>query len=162
MRVAGFNPATTFAIGRGDRTWGWGWMLRRCCVLAESKTSAKSAEFCVLRSTTTDELKAYLAGSETPEMAWLSPTRQHEEAWFLGLRLNEGVNVAAVREEFGSVPVTRALATVGRLVDAGLLSSEGGTVRLTARGQMLSNDVFQEFLEDAVPAGSSEEFVAIP
>jgi hypothetical protein len=27
-----------------------------------------------------------------------------------------------------------------------LLLSEGGVVRLTARGQLLSNDVFQEFL----------------
>jgi coproporphyrinogen III oxidase-like Fe-S oxidoreductase len=37
--------------------------------------------------------------------------------------------------------------TVGRLAADGLLTSDGKTVRLTAQGQLLSNDVFQEFLE---------------
>jgi coproporphyrinogen III oxidase-like Fe-S oxidoreductase len=35
---------------------------------------------------------------------------------------------------------------VERLVEAGLVVSDGKTVRLTAQGQLLSNDVFQEFL----------------
>jgi oxygen-independent coproporphyrinogen-3 oxidase len=103
----------------------------------------------VLRATTTDDLKAYLAGPETAETAWLSPQRQHEEAWFLGLRLNAGVQPAALRQEFGPEPVARALETVGRLTESGLLTSDGDTVRLTARGRLLSNDVFQEFLETA-------------
>jgi len=33
-----------------------------------------------------------------------------------------------------------------RLVESGLLASDGKTVRLTAQGQLLSNDVFQEFI----------------
>ena len=52
----------------------------------------------VLRSTTTDDLKGFLAGPEPAETSWLSPDRQHEEAWFLGLRLNEGVNLSELRE----------------------------------------------------------------
>ena len=100
----------------------------------------------VLRSTTTSDLKEYLAGPEPAETAWLSPARQHEEAWFLGLRLNQGVEVAALVREFGSETVTRALDVVERLVEDGLLESDGKTVRLTEHGQMLSNDVFQEFL----------------
>jgi coproporphyrinogen III oxidase-like Fe-S oxidoreductase len=36
--------------------------------------------------------------------------------------------------------------TVARLADEGLLTSKDGVVRLTARGRLLSNDVFQEFL----------------
>jgi coproporphyrinogen III oxidase-like Fe-S oxidoreductase len=35
---------------------------------------------------------------------------------------------------------------VERMVDDGLLESDGKTVRLTAHGRLLSNDVFQEFL----------------
>jgi oxygen-independent coproporphyrinogen-3 oxidase len=35
---------------------------------------------------------------------------------------------------------------VSRLVEAGLLDSDGETVRLTPRGRLLSNDVFQEFI----------------
>ncbi len=100
----------------------------------------------VLRSTTTDDLAEYLAGPRPVETAWLSPARQHEEAWFLGLRLNAGVDVAALQREFGPETLARAMAAVGRMVEAGLLASDGKTVRLTARGQLLSNEVFQEFL----------------
>jgi hypothetical protein len=35
---------------------------------------------------------------------------------------------------------------VGRLAEDVLLISDGKTVRLTAHGRLLSNDVFQEFL----------------
>ena len=100
----------------------------------------------VLRSTTSDDLKAYLASSGPVETAWLTPAQQHEEAWFLGLRLNAGIEVAAVEREFGRAMVAPALKAVERLVDTGLVVSDGKTVRLTAQGQLLSNDVFQEFL----------------
>ncbi|MDR3751078.1 MAG: radical SAM family heme chaperone HemW [Terracidiphilus sp.] len=100
----------------------------------------------VLRSTTTDDLRAFLEGAEPAETAWLSPARQHEEAWFLGLRLNAGVEVAALEREFGAETVAPALAVVERLAEDGLLVSDGKTVRLTAQGRLLSNDVFQEFL----------------
>jgi oxygen-independent coproporphyrinogen-3 oxidase len=100
----------------------------------------------VLRSTTTDDLAAYLAGAEPVETAWLPPQRQHEEAWFLGLRLNTGVDLAALEREFGPAITAPALEAVARLVESGLLTSDAKTVRLTAQGQLLSNTVFQEFL----------------
>jgi oxygen-independent coproporphyrinogen-3 oxidase len=100
----------------------------------------------VLRSTTTDDLGAFLAGPRPAETAWHSPARQHEEAWFLGLRLNEGVDVAALEIEFGVEAVSRAMNVVQRLAEDGLLSFDGKTVRLTAQGRLLSNNVFQEFL----------------
>ena len=103
----------------------------------------------VLRFTNTDDLKAYLEVPQPPEMAWLSPARQHEEAWFLGLRLNGGVSVSALRQEFGNQMVARALEVVGLLTDRGMLTFDGETAQLTAQGRMLSNDVFQEFLESA-------------
>jgi oxygen-independent coproporphyrinogen-3 oxidase len=103
----------------------------------------------ILRATTTDDLTAYLAGPAPTETAWLSPDRLHEEAWFLGLRLNEGVDVPALEQKFGPEPVARAMKTVARLAADGLLTSNGNTVRLTAQGQLLSNEVFQEFLEFA-------------
>ncbi|MGD0732404.1 MAG: radical SAM family heme chaperone HemW [Terracidiphilus sp.] len=100
----------------------------------------------VLRSTTTDDLAAFVDGAEMAEMAWLSPEKQHEEAWFLGLRLNAGVDVGAVEREFGAEMAARAMEVVGRLAEDGLVSSDGRTVGLTERGRLLSNDVFQEFL----------------
>ena len=100
----------------------------------------------VLRATTIDDLQAYLAGAEPVESAWFTPAQQHEEAWFLGLRLNAGVEIAAVEREFGPALVAPALDAVTRLAEAGLLVSDNGTVRLTPRGRLLSNDVFEEFL----------------
>jgi oxygen-independent coproporphyrinogen-3 oxidase len=100
----------------------------------------------VLRSKTTDDLAEYLAEPGPVETAWLSPARQHEEAWFLGLRLNAGVNVGALQREFGREAVAPAMEAVERLATDGLVVSDGGTVQLTARGRLLSNDVFQEFL----------------
>ena len=81
------------------------------------------------------------------ETTWLTPHQQHEEAWFLGLRLNSGVEIAAIENEFGPAIATPAIDAAARLVDSGLLVSDGKTVRLTPQGQLLSNDVFQEFLE---------------
>ncbi|MGD0901527.1 MAG: radical SAM family heme chaperone HemW [Terracidiphilus sp.] len=116
---------------------------------ASSMLRAASLEGYVLRSTTTDTLAAYLAGAEPVETAWLPPQRQHEEAWFLGLRLSAGVDVSALEREFGPAITAPALETVARLVEVGLLTSDGKTVRLTPQGQLLSNNVFQEFLGKA-------------
>jgi oxygen-independent coproporphyrinogen-3 oxidase len=114
--------------------------------LDASSMLAAGEDHRILRSTTSDDLKAYLAGSAPVETTWLTPAQQHEEAWFLGLRLNAGVDLAAVQREFGAAMVEPALKAVARLVEAGLLVSDGKTVRLTAQGRLLSNDVFQEFL----------------
>ncbi len=103
----------------------------------------------LVRSTTTEDLNAFLAGHGPAETTWLSPERQHEEAWFLGLRLNAGVNLSALRHEFGPVRTARALQVVDQLAAVNLLESDGATVRLTAQGRLLSNDVFQEFLASA-------------
>lgn len=114
----------------------------------------------VLRTTTTDDLQAYLGGDVPVEADWLTPAQQHEEAWFLGLRLNTGVEVAAVEREFGRALVAPALEAVERLAEAGLLATDGKTVRLIARGQLLSNDVFQEFLGLAPEVSASRSYTA--
>jgi oxygen-independent coproporphyrinogen-3 oxidase len=110
----------------------------------------------VLRATTTDDLKAYLAGTTAHETSWHSPARQFEEAWFLGLRMNGGVDIAALRQEFGSALLEPAMQSVERLVDDGLLSSDGIRVQLTSQGRLLSNDVFQEFLEPEAATASCD------
>jgi oxygen-independent coproporphyrinogen-3 oxidase len=104
----------------------------------------------VLRVTTTDDLPAYLAGTGAIEPSWLTPAQQHEEAWFLGLRTNAGVDVAALRVEFGKELLAPALETVRRLAADGLLIFDGERAWLTARGRLISNDVFQEFLQPVV------------
>jgi oxygen-independent coproporphyrinogen-3 oxidase len=110
----------------------------------------------MLRATTKDDLKEYLACPTMPETVWLPPARQHEEAWFLGLRMSEGVSVDALKHEFGPDLVEPAMETVERLVNDGLLVAGGARVRLTARGRLLSNEVFQEFLEPAAATAACD------
>jgi oxygen-independent coproporphyrinogen-3 oxidase len=123
------------------------------------REKAEEADGCgaryVLRSTNTADLKAYLEGDFGRETAWLSPERQHEEAWFLGLRMSEGVEPGGLRREFGDALVERALESAARLADSGFLLREGEAIRLTARGRLLSNDVFQEFVEDSLQEHSA-------
>ena len=96
-------------------------------LLAERETGAGR----VLRTTTTDDLQQYLAGREPVECAWLEADKQHEEAWFLGLRLNAGVNLAELEREFGAARLAAACEVVERQMEAGLLCSDGKTVRLS-------------------------------
>ena len=123
------------------------WQRRPYLGLGLDASSALDGEDAyVLRTKTADELKAYLDDREPAETAWLSLDRQMEEAWFLGLRLNRGVDVAALEQEFGNERVGPGLRAAQRLADDGLLTFDSGKVRLTAPGRMLSNEVFQEFL----------------
>ena len=62
-----------------------------------------------------------------------------EEKFFVGLRLAEGVRLNTAEWTLYDQPIRRFL-------DAGLLETENGTLRLTDRGVLLSNEVFQEFL----------------
>jgi len=101
----------------------------------------------VLRATTTADLRAYLAETGEMEAEWLTPAQQHEEAWFLGLRTNAGVDVALLHSEFGSGLVESAIETVRRLAEDGLLVFDGVNARLTSQGRLISNEVFQDFLE---------------
>ena len=124
-------------------------------MLRESRSPSGKEQAYVLRSSTSDDLTAYLEASEPPETAWLSPDRQHEEAWFLGLRLNRGINISDIRDEFGNHRVAHALEVADQLAARDLLVVSQDRVRLTSQGRLLSNDVFQEFLETSAHAAES-------
>jgi oxygen-independent coproporphyrinogen-3 oxidase len=121
---------------------------------ASSMLRCASTPRSVLRTTTTSDLQSYLAGTEATETQWLTLAQQHEEAWFLGLRTNAGVSLAELRAEFGEELVEPALETVERLAKDGLLIFDGARARLTPRGRLISNEVFQEFLQPEVAESS--------
>jgi oxygen-independent coproporphyrinogen III oxidase len=62
-----------------------------------------------------------------------------DEKLFLGLRMSAGVRPTA--EEW-----QRFAGPIRRFVEDGLLVTSDGALRLTERGVLLSNEVFQEFL----------------
>jgi oxygen-independent coproporphyrinogen-3 oxidase len=63
-----------------------------------------------------------------------------EERFFVGLRLMKGIE--PTEDEW-----RRFAQPIGRFVEQGLLDIEGKSLRLTGRGVLLSNEVFQEFLQ---------------
>jgi oxygen-independent coproporphyrinogen-3 oxidase len=71
-----------------------------------------------------------------------------EETFFLGLRLNRGIDLDGLRTEFGLETVGVWESAIQECVQDGLLEQQGATLRLTARGRLLSNEVFARFLTE--------------
>ena len=107
-----------------------------------------------VRWANTDDLARYegqryeIQGSrvEWPEVERIGVERGFEEAMFLGLRMNEGVDLEELRVEFGEELVQGAVTALDDVEEAGLVEREGNRVRLTARGRIVSNEVFSRLL----------------
>jgi oxygen-independent coproporphyrinogen-3 oxidase len=81
----------------------------------------------------------------TEDPVELTPALLAEDALIFGLRLNEGVDLAAWRARCAEAPWDEIEATVARLAGEGLAVLEGGRVRLTGRGRLLADAVGAEF-----------------
>jgi oxygen-independent coproporphyrinogen III oxidase len=99
-----------------------------------------------VRFATADVLEKYAAGS-TVQRTDVSPSAGLEERFFLGLRLNRGVDLSEVAAEFGHAAVDNLSTTISALIGDGLLHRQDNRISLTSRGRLLSNEVFQSFLE---------------
>jgi oxygen-independent coproporphyrinogen-3 oxidase len=69
-----------------------------------------------------------------------------EESLFLGLRLNEGVDLARLRSQFGDDLADDAMPALLEVRNAGLLEIDGDCARLTPQGRLASNEVFSRLL----------------
>ena len=111
---------------------------------AHSMLFAKNAssEFESVRFGNTDDLTSYLAGLNRPSVTPITRQEAVEEQMFLGLRLNRGIDVAEIPPEmFRSFE-----AEIQTLIDLKLLERSGDRLRLTSRGRLLSNEVFERFI----------------
>jgi len=98
-----------------------------------------------VRFSTSDSLEQYVAGAAMNRIE-VSKQAALEEEFFLGLRLTQGVNLEAVRAKFGTPVVARLTPLFSELVSDELIEREGERLRLTNKGRLLSNEVFQRFL----------------
>jgi len=89
----------------------------------------------VTRWQNADSIASYLASEGVPKR---EPAGANEKFW-VGLRLSRGITPTAEEWRMHEAPITR-------LLRQDLLERRGSALRLTARGVMLSNEVFQEFL----------------
>jgi oxygen-independent coproporphyrinogen-3 oxidase len=72
-----------------------------------------------------------------------------EEFFFLGLRLTQGVDLKNSAADFGESAVQIFSNTILDCVAWGLLERDGDVIRLTRRGRLLSNEVFERFIGTA-------------
>jgi oxygen-independent coproporphyrinogen-3 oxidase len=97
-----------------------------------------------LRFSTTDSFDQFFVSSETKATA-VTRSQAVEESFFLGLRLNRGVRVDDIRQDFGA-EVDKFVRVIEELAADGLLEKAADAVRLTPRGRLLSNEVFERFI----------------
>jgi putative oxygen-independent coproporphyrinogen III oxidase len=95
-----------------------------------------------------DSMEAYVAGASC-EKILVSAQAALEETFFLGLRLTRGVDLVRARTEFGESAIEVLSDTVSDCMGLGLLERAGDVIRLTARGRLLSNEVFERFVAAA-------------
>ena len=118
------------------------------------------AERGAVRFQNTDDLDAYMDSPERPfailrgeqcsgETEFVGREAAFEESLFLGLRMNEGVSLDVLREEFGAAMVDGVMTSLLEAQDAGLIVVDEQAVRLSARGRMASNEVFSRVLAPA-------------
>jgi oxygen-independent coproporphyrinogen III oxidase len=104
-----------------------------------------------VRFATPDDPGAYTRGTVLTR----TPVDEHaafEEIFFLGLRLTRGVNLRDLETLFGEKALASARETITELCQAGLIEAHDQQVRLTPKGRLLSNEVFQRFLVTTKPA----------
>jgi oxygen-independent coproporphyrinogen-3 oxidase len=113
----------------------------------EGKTS-----FGIRRSNLRD-LGAYLERIEAGRLPEAGPAELLDartargEAVFLALREARGLDAARFADEFGRPPRGFFAGAIDELVAGGLLEERGeGDLRLTSRGRLLSNSVFERFV----------------
>jgi oxygen-independent coproporphyrinogen III oxidase len=103
-----------------------------------------------VRFSTPDSLEEYMAAGALRRTA-ITPRAALEESFFLGLRLTQGVDPEELAAEFGHEAVNDFSSSIQEFVDAGLMEREGAALRLTSRGRLLSNEVFQRFISEESP-----------
>lgn len=112
---------------------------------AHSMLPPSSEEFEAVRSANPESLELYLSG-HPPAVTQVSSEAALEESFFLGLRLNRGVDLAELGSRFGSSTISCFTPVIAECVSSGMLLKRGDCISLTPRGRMLSNEVFQLFL----------------
>ena len=120
---------------------------------AHSMLPIQSAGGEAVRLATPDSLDAYM-NSAPHAVTALSTQAAIEESFFLGLRLNRGIDLDDLRAEFTARAISAFEPAIDECEQEGLLEKRGANLRLTPRGRLLSNEVFAKFLVEETKAGT--------
>jgi len=112
---------------------------------AHSMLEAADSKADAIRFATADALEKYTSGVPL-QQSLVSGEAAIEETFFLGLRLTRGVSLDEVTAKFGADAVGRHRPAIAEMIEGELLEIHEGRIRLSSRGRLLSNEVFQRFL----------------
>ncbi|WP_342487379.1 radical SAM family heme chaperone HemW [Bacillus sp. FSL M8-0266] len=104
-----------------------------------------------IRNVNAGPVKHYLelieqTGFPYKETHQVTKTEQIEEEMFLGLRKIEGVKSADFQAKYGASPEALFPSVLEELEEKGLIVKDDIGIRLTKKGKLLGNEVFQAFL----------------
>ena len=112
---------------------------------AHAMLLSATPELDAVRFAPADSLEQYLGGAGSHRTA-VSRRAALEESFFLGLRLNRGIDLRELAAEFGEASVWEPRSAIVEFVASGLMEQRGDLVCLTSRGRLLSNEVFERFI----------------
>ncbi len=125
---------------------------------AHSMLHAAGSRTKAIRWANSDDLDAYLGPdpanplaarfqpSVEPEVDRIDEDAAFEETMFLGLRLIQGVDLDQIQADYGSARIQSMLEALREVEEAGLVERKGSRLQLTAKGRMISNEVFSRLL----------------
>jgi oxygen-independent coproporphyrinogen-3 oxidase len=97
-----------------------------------------------IRFSNTENLETYMASPTPSSFERIDRQQATEESMFLPLRLNRGVDLNLVG--FGAREMFEG--EIRELIELGLLQQHENWLRLTDRGRLLSNEVFEKFISE--------------
>jgi oxygen-independent coproporphyrinogen III oxidase len=119
---------------------------------AHSMLASASADDDAVRFAPADSLEKYMDGTALVRSV-VSRRAAVEESFFLGLRLTKGISLRDVSVKFGGKVIAECSSTIAELVEGGFMEQQEDFLRLTSRGRLLSNEVFERFLFTDAIAG---------
>lgn len=114
--------------------------------MLHAEPSLSDAGVDAIRFGTPCDLEEFLKWDGEAPCDLISRSSTLEETFFLGLRLNRGVVLAEVASKFGQTEVEELDDKIADLLQAGLVRLHHGSLFLTPRGRLLSNEVFERFV----------------
>ena len=118
---------------------------------AESRALTDIPEYectSAVRLANPENLEQYVSGAPRTKII-VSSDAALQEALFLGLRLNRGLSLDQLRRKFGHIALAGLQENIKELISDGLLLCQDNIIRLTPRGRLLSNEVFERFVSVA-------------
>jgi oxygen-independent coproporphyrinogen III oxidase len=101
-----------------------------------------------LRFSPPDEFEAYLHNVPV-KVTEISIAEAMEEEFFLGLRLNRGIDVQEIEARTGQSAPSHIREALEEVIENGLLKRLGNRLTLTPKGRLLSNEVFERLINSS-------------